>query len=185
MFLGLADHLGWAVAVISDGDHRVVVRRRIELVEPGITPAPIHYDGAGLDPESASALVADVEGSVRRATIAAFDELAGLVVAPILVVSLRAVPDDFPTEMATLLRPPWEARADAVMYRRIAVELAEARGWAVRLFEAKTVERVASELLGDRADEVLRGPRAALGPPWAKDHRMALAANVLASAPES
>ena len=35
-------------------------------------------------------------------------------------------------------------------------------------------------ILGDRADEVLFGPRATLGPPWAKDHRMALAATIVA-----
>jgi hypothetical protein len=37
-------------------------------------------------------------------------------------------------------------------------------------------------VLGERADEVLRRPRAALGPPWAKDHRVALAATVVAGA---
>jgi hypothetical protein len=30
-------------------------------------------------------------------------------------------------------------------------------------------------MLTERADEVLHGPRAAIGPPWAKDHRIALA----------
>ena len=34
-------------------------------------------------------------------------------------------------------------------------------------------------MLGGRADEVLRGPRATLGPPWAKDHRVALAATIV------
>ena len=33
---------------------------------------------------------------------------------------------------------------------------------------------------GERADEVLFGPRARLGPPWNKDHRMALAATIVA-----
>ena len=33
-----------------------------------------------------------------------------------------------------------------------------------------------------RADEVLHGPRTTLGPPWTKDHRVALAATVVASA---
>ena len=34
--LGIADHLGWAVAVTASPDHEVVDRRRIELIEPGI-----------------------------------------------------------------------------------------------------------------------------------------------------
>ena len=44
MRLGIADHLGWAVAVTAADDHRVADRRRIELVEPGLTQAPIHYE---------------------------------------------------------------------------------------------------------------------------------------------
>ena len=39
------------------------------------------------------------------------------------------------------------------------------------------------EVAGERrpawADEVLLGPRATLGPPWAKDHRVALAATIV------
>ena len=41
----------------------------------------------------------------------------------------------------------------------------------------------ATARLGDRAKDVLHGPRARLGPPWAADHRMALAATVMAVAP--
>jgi hypothetical protein len=36
-------------------------------------------------------------------------------------------------------------------------------------------------MLGERADDVLRGPRASIGPPWAKDHRVALAATIVAA----
>jgi hypothetical protein len=68
------------------------------------------------------------------------------------------------------------------MYRQVLAELARARGWHVHFYDAKDVEARAVSTLGERADEVLFGPRAALGPPWAKDHRMALAATVLASA---
>jgi hypothetical protein len=38
----------------------------------------------------------------------------------------------------------------------------------------------ATRILADRADEVLHGPRATLGPPWTKDHRVALAATIVA-----
>jgi hypothetical protein len=66
------------------------------------------------------------------------------------------------------------------MYRQVLAEQAHVRGWELHLFDAKTVEGEATGVLGDRADEVLHGPRARLGPPWAKDHRMALAATVVA-----
>ncbi|HEY7916199.1 MAG TPA: hypothetical protein VIC86_04385, partial [Acidimicrobiales bacterium] len=58
-------------------------------------------------------------------------------------------------------------------------ELARQRGWVVHFYSAKDVEREAARILGDRADEVLRGPRATLGPPWSRDHRMALAATIV------
>jgi hypothetical protein len=50
----------------------------------------------------------------------------------------------------------------------------------VHCYDAKQVEAQAAGLLGERADAVLRGPRAVLGPPWTKDHRVALAATVVA-----
>jgi hypothetical protein len=178
--LGIADHFGWAVAVTASADHRVVDRRRIELVEPGVTAAPIHYDSARLDVEATAALVERVRASVGRATSAAFDELAAAVAGSIGSISLRALPTDFPDDIAVQRRPPYEARADAVMYRRVLSELAATRGWEVRFYDAKTVIDQAAAVLGDRADEVLQGPRAAMGPPWTKDHRMALAATIIA-----
>ena len=66
------------------------------------------------------------------------------------------------------------------MYRRVLAELAHARGWDVDLYDAKGVVDRAVIMLGERADEVLRGPRATLGPPRAKDHRVALAAAIVA-----
>ena len=66
------------------------------------------------------------------------------------------------------------------MYRQVLAELAEARGWDVHLYDAKDVLGQAATVLGDRADDVIDGPKARLGPPWTKDHRTALAATVLA-----
>jgi hypothetical protein len=174
--VGIADHLGWAVAVTVSEDHEVVDRRRIELVEPGVTAAPIHYESARLDVAATAALVATVRASVVRAASAALDELP----APIVSISLRAFPLDFPADIAVQRRVPYEARADAIMYRQELAELAHARGWEVHFYDAKAVVGQARSLLGERADEVLDGPRATLGPPWTKDHRTALAATIVA-----
>lgn len=179
MRLGIADHFGWAIAVTATADHEVVDRRRIELVESGVTAAPIHYESKHLDVAATAALVADVRSSVARASSAAFDEIAGALPAPVVSISLRALPPDFPDDIAVQRRAPYEARADAIMYREILAELAHARGWDVHFYEAKDVERLAASLLGDRAEAVLHGPRATLGPPWAKDHRTALAATIV------
>jgi hypothetical protein len=47
--LGIADHLGWAIAVTASENHEVVDRRRIELIESGVSAAPIHYESQRLD----------------------------------------------------------------------------------------------------------------------------------------
>jgi hypothetical protein len=179
MRLGIADHLGWAVAVTASRGHVVVDRRRIELVEPGVTAAPIHYEGKRLDVAATVALVAQVRASVVRATSAAFDEIEAALPEPVVSISLRAWPPDFPDDIVVQRRPPYEARVDAIMYRQVLSELAHARGWDVHVYDAKAVVGQAARMLGERADEVLRGPRATLGPPWAKDHRMALAATIV------
>jgi hypothetical protein len=178
--LGIADHFGWAVAVTASDDHAVVDRRRIELVEPGVTPAPIHYDSQRLSVAETAQLVARVRASIARAASAALDALAAALPAPITSMSLRTWPPNFPTDIAVQRRSPYEARADAVMYRQLLAELARARDWAVHLYDAKTVVGQAVGLLGERADDVLEGPRARLGPPWTKDHRTALAAAIVA-----
>jgi hypothetical protein len=178
--LGIADHFGWAVAITASATHEVVDRRRIELVEPGVTEAPIHYESGTLDDAGTAALVAEVRASVARATAASLDQLASELSEGITSISMRSLPADFPDDIAVLRRPPYESRADAVMYRQVLVELAHDRGWAVHCYEAKTVLHQAAVVLGARTDEIIDGPRAALGPPWTKDHRMALAATVVA-----
>ena len=180
MRLGIAHHFGWAVAVTASPDHEVVDRRRIELIEPGMAAAPIHHEGKPLDDAATAVLVAQVRASAIRATSASLDELATALPEPIVSMSLRAWPMDFPDDIAVQRRVPYEAQADSVMYRQVLAELARARGWDVHLYDAKDVEGRAASKLAERADEVLFGPRATLGPPWAKDHRMALAATIMA-----
>jgi hypothetical protein len=180
MRLGIAHHFGWAVAVVASADHEVVVRRRIELIEPGMATAPIHHEGKPLSDAAATALVAMVRGSVIRAASASLDELAAALPEPVISMSLRAWPLDFPDDVAVQRRAPYESHADSIMYRQVLAGLARERGWDVPLYDAKDVEDRAARILGGRANEVLHGPRTTLGPPWAKDHRMALAATVLA-----
>ena len=158
----------------------MVDRRRIELIEPGVSSAPIHYESRRLDVATTGALVANVRASVVRASSAALDEIAAALPAPVRSISLRAWPLDFPADIAVQRRAPYEARADAIMYRQELAELAHARYWDVHVYDAKAVVRQAVGMLGERADEILQGPRAALGPPWTKDHRIALAATIVA-----
>ncbi len=189
MRVGVAHHLGWAVVVTASADHSVVDRRRIELIEAGLPTAPIHHEGGPhamhrrgdpLDDDALQRLVADVRAAVVRATSAKLDELAEELPEPIVSLSVRCWPDDFPHDVAAQRRVPFESRADSVMYCQVVSQVAVERAWPVHRYSPKDIEDAAARILGDRADAVLRGPRATLGPPWSKDHRMALAATVVA-----
>ena len=147
----IADHLGWAVAVTASADHEVVDRRRIELIEPGLSAAPIHWQSRRLDVPATAALVEQVRASVVRATWAALDELATALPKPIVSISLRTWPPDFPSDIAVQRRAPYEARADAIMYRQVLAELAHERGWEVEFYTAKQVVDQAIDTLGARA----------------------------------
>src|SRR5215211_4342562 len=116
MRLGIAQHFGWAVAVTASVDHQVADRRRIELIEPGMPRAPIHHDGKSLDDAAAAALVAGVRASAVRAASASLDQLAAALPEPILSMSLRSWPLDFPGDIAVQRRAPYESRADSIMY---------------------------------------------------------------------
>jgi hypothetical protein len=103
--VGIAHHLGWAVAVTASAGHEVVDRRRLELIEPGMPAAPVEYC-------------------------------------------------------------------------QVLAECAHERGWQVHLYRARDVEAQAARILGGRAGDMLGRPRAVLGSPWTRDHRIALAATI-------
>jgi hypothetical protein len=179
--VGIAHHLGWAVAVTASAEHEVVDRRRIELIEPGMPVAPIEHEAKRLDDDAAARLLAEVRASVHRATSASLNRLAASLPGPVVSMSLRAWPLDFPDDIAVQRRAPYESRADSVMYCQVLSECAHVRAWEVHLFDARNVEAQAARILGERAGDVLRRPRATLGPPWTRDHRIAFAATIVAS----
>ena len=188
--VGVAHHLGWAVLVTATDEFAVADRRRVELVDADLPAAPIHHRGGAhemhgtgepLDDPELEALVARVRASARRLTRSALEDLDAAA-GPIRSISLRDWPDDFPTDVVDQRRAPFESQADSVMYRQVFAELAAERGWVEHRFNASTVEAEATEMLGEREDQVLYGPRKVLGAPWNKDHRAALAAIVVALA---
>lgn len=189
MRVGIAHHLGWAVAITSSGPDGFLDRRRIELVDPELPAAPVHHvggphalhaTGEPVEDAALAALVARVRASAEQAAAAALEDLATSVPEPIRSLSVVAWPADFPDDIAVFRRVPYESRADSVMYRQVLADAAGERGWDVLTYDAKTIEARAAEVLGDRADEILRRPRAVLGPPWTKDHRTAYAATIVA-----
>ncbi len=140
----------------------------------------MHGSGDPLDDAALAALVAEVRASAVAMTAAALDELAAALPGPVTSMSLLSWTDDFPPDIQTQRQSPYESQADSIMYRQELAAGARGRGWQVEFYETKTVERLAAEILGGRAEDVLQGPRKRLGPPWNKDHRTALAATVTA-----
>jgi len=70
--VGIAHHLGWAVAITACG-HEVVDRRRIELIEPGMPTAPIEHEARTLDDDAARMVAqarASVEVAAKRVAVA-------------------------------------------------------------------------------------------------------------------
>lgn len=188
MHVGIAHHLGWAVLVTADDNHEVVDRRRIELVDDRLPAAPIHHrrgvhpmhgDGDPLNDDALGELATRVRSSATSNFDIELDELTEDLRAPIKTLSLRDWPDNFPADIATLRRAPYESQADSVMYREVMASAAEERGWRVRRFDAKTIEAEAIGLLD--FDGALEAPRSTLGTPWNKDHRVAFAAAIVAA----
>lgn len=187
MHVGVAHHLGWAVLVTANDEFEVADRRRVELMDAHLPAAPIHHRGGAhemhgsadpLDDNDLAALVVEVRGSALARTRSALDELINDV-GLIRSISLRDWPCDFPADIATQRQAPFESQVDSVMYREVFAELAAEHGWSEHRFNASTVETEATEILGQRAEEILFGPRKLLGAPWNKDHRTALAAIVV------
>ena len=64
--VGIAHHLGWAVAVTASVGHEVVDRRRIELIEPGMPTAPVEHEAKALDGDASARMVAEVHRQGQR-----------------------------------------------------------------------------------------------------------------------
>ena len=70
--------------------------------------------------------------------------------------------------------------ADWVMYRNARAAAAEARGWPVHWYDAKSVLGAASQALGvGNLDAHFLHVRRAVGPPWNTDHKLAMAAAIV------
>jgi hypothetical protein len=182
--IGVSDHGGWAVLVTVAGDGMLLDRRRVELVDEGLPKIPHHSEGQRLPLDEAVALVERVRVSAERHAKLRLDEVEMAVPGRISIqgVALRQCPV-LPLTIAERIKD-YRAQnvADWVMYRKALAAAAEARGWAVHWYDAKKVLDTASHALriGDIEAHFLQ-LRRSIGPPWGKDHRVAMAATIVAA----
>ena len=179
--IGVSDHGGWAVLVTVARDGTLLDRRRVELVDEDLPGLPHHHEGQLLPMDSAVALVERVRLSAERHAVLALDGVA-TAVPQIRGIALRSCPE-LPATIAERIRD-YRARnlADWVMYRKALAAAAEARGWPIHWYDAKKVQGSASRALHvEDFDAYFLQTRRAVGPPWNKDHKLAMAAAIVAA----
>ena len=180
--IGVSDHGGWAVLVTVTGDGTLRDRRRVELVDGDLPKIPHHSEGQALPLKEAVALVERVRVSAERHAKLVLEAVAATVPARILGVALRQCPELPPTIAERITDYRAQNVADWVMYRKALAAAAEARGWAVHWYDAKKVFDRASEALRiEDLDAHFVHLRKSIGPPWGKDHKMAMAAAIVAA----
>lgn len=162
--VGVSDRGGWAILVTVDASGALLDRRRVELVDEGLPKIPHHVEAQRLPLDRAVALVERVRASAERNAVLCLDTLPAKF--EISGIALRRCPA-LPATIAERITN-YKARnnADWVMYREALAAAAEARGWRVFWYDARNF-----------ADARAAKPP---GPPWTKDHRIAMAAAIAA-----
>lgn len=179
--IGVSDHGGWAVLVTAARDGGLLDRRRVVLVDSGLPTIPYHHEAQKLSLSDAEALIERVRLSAEKHAAIALGAVANTV-PHVLGVALRACPSLPATIAERLKNYHAQNNADWVMYRQAIASAAEARGWPVHWFHSKSVFTQASNALGIKSfDAHFIGMRKSLGPPWNNDHKLAIAAAIVAA----
>jgi len=179
--IGISDHGGWAVLVTVTADGTLVDRRRIELVDADLPRLPHHHEAQALPLDQAVSLIERVRASAQRHAALGLDAVARAVSEPICGVALRVLQRLPETTAERIHDYRSQNVADWVMYREALAGAAESRGWPVHWYDAKTVLDAASASLGIRSlDPLFLNLRRSLGAPWGKDHKVAMAAALVA-----
>jgi hypothetical protein len=181
--IGVSDHGGWAVLVTATGAGTLLDRRRVELVSENLPKIPHHSEGQALPLHEAVALVERVRVSAERHAKLGLEAVAMTLPGRIFGVALRRCPALPPTIAERIKDYRAQNVADWVMYRKALAAAAEARGWAVHWYDSKKVFDAASQALAieNLDDAYFLELRRSIGPPWGKDHKMAMAAAIVAA----
>jgi hypothetical protein len=174
-------------------------RRRIELTDSDLPTHPHHHEGSWavgryrdspwareISLAEAVDLVERVRGSARRRLKESFESLAAAVPVAITRIAIRVCPKLPPTTEERIADNRAQTFADSVMYREALATAAEARGWSVYWYEQERAFRDAAQVLGcDEINAFLLEMGRSVGPPWQAKHKLAAAAAIAATVPET
>ena len=142
---------------------------------------PHRSEGQRLPPDEAVDLVERVRVSAERHAVLALEAVT-MTVQRIPGIALRKCQPLPPTIAERIKDYRAQNVADWVMYRKALAAAAEARGWAVHWYDAKKVFDAASEALRiEDLDAHFLQLRRSIGSPWGKDHKVAMAAAIVAA----
>ena len=167
--------------VTASGNGKLLDRRCVELVDESLPKLPHHSEGQGLPLDEAVELVERGRASAESHAVLALDAVT-IAVPRILGIALRKCPQ-LPLTIAERIKD-YRAQnvADWVMYRKALASAAEARDWPVHWYDTKSVFGTARQALRvENLDAHFLHVRKTVGPPWNNDHKLAMAAAIVAA----
>lgn len=169
--LGIAPHNGWAVAVTVTAAPKILDRRRIELLDPGLPNQPYHHETLEMKMPEAEQLIKRVRNSALKCAERALEQLRSE--HPIRLIALREPPLPAPPATVAEVHASHHllARADSMIYHDALVGAAESLGIPVVLIPRNAKHRF---------ETWLNQQRDVLGPPWQQDHKDAAARALIA-----
>jgi hypothetical protein len=185
--VGFSTHSGWAVAVVAgsmEGHLRVHDRRRVELISPDL-PRQAYHAAADLPAGEGRDLVAAVDRSIAEHALDALSAIQTSVSehSSLAAVGIVGHAREIPDLAAVLASHALMHASEGEQYRRGLDQAAVQLGLRVRRTAAERLVPQAAEAVGwssDRLADEYAQVRAALGPPWQKDHKDAAAAALVA-----
>lgn len=179
--IGVSDHAGWAVTMTVTKYAEVIDRRNIELVDEGLTRLPHKEDGQRLPIDEAVELVRVVRENAEKNARLRLDEFANTVPLQITGIALRVWPALPMTVAERITNQEASGVADWAMYREALAAAAVARGWNVHWFKPRLVfDEGARKQRAEDLDDIFKRTRKAIGGPWTREHRLAMAAALAA-----
>ena len=186
--LSVAEHAGWAhVVAVAARDHvpAVVARRRVTLIDAGLSTQPYHHEAAAMTNHDADALIARVRRSIAARTSGALQQLV-TELAPnhsVVALTIRKSPfDDLPATYGPV-RESYRlfCAADGMMYQLAICRAAREQNLEVHQCGRGEETALAAKALGVKpaaVEKFVSRTGRPPGPPWTQEHRHAYAAGI-------